>query len=1045
FSTLGAWTMLSRGKLAETLGELGDGGPFPDDVLAKARTLFARAIETPGGLKIQTIHSFCAAVLRRFPLEAGVSPDFREMDDRLAALLKSEVVEALAEAGDEGFAAMAREQQSDDLSSWLAEVIAHRERLQIPVSREDIRAAFDLPGDFDPVEHAKTLLSDENMALLERLARALSTSGKRDKDKSRELLAIDFSARGLAEIEALESVCLKKSGEPTGTYFPSVSARKSLVAADAPSYDALSEALADFKEMRRRARAVERTGALHSFAASFLPAYEARKAQGGWLDFDDLIQRTRSLLSRSQTAPWVLYKLDGGIDHILVDEAQDTSPAQWDVIRTLANEFLAGEGAQEDKDRTVFVVGDKKQSIYSFQGADPRAFDATRAHFASMLTEAPEPLQDRSLDFSFRSAPALLSVVDKVFEDGPEIGLGQMSHHRAFKDTLPGRVDLLDPWAQEKPEEGEWYEALDRITPKDHRRRLAEDIAERIDAMIGKARIPVIDKDGRRDKIVEPRDILILVQRRSDIFNEIIRVCKARGIPMAGADQLQVAQELAVRDITALLSFLATPEDDLSLACALKSPLLGWEEPALFDLAHYRTQSYLWPALRDRKADFPETVALLQDMLAKADFLRPYELIERLLTEHGGRRAIHARLGPEADDAIDALLAQAMAYEQSETPSLTGFLTWLTADDFKIKRAIDRSANVVRVMTVHGAKGLEAPIVIMPDTALRRAPNSSDIAVLNDLPIWRTKQDDAPKIAQPVREREIALRIEERQRLLYVALTRAECWLIIGAAGEIEGKSNKGWYAQIRDALETFETKPIPGGTRYEPLPWPLDASDESPRVEPRETQLNLPKPPVRPRPLPPLAPSDLGGAKTLPGSQEDETALAKGRAIHRLLEVLPGRDPAIWQAIAERICAREGVETAPSLATAGEVINAPHLAEIFGAGTLAEVPFTAELEDLGGRRVRGSIDRLILRGESVLAVDFKSNALEPASASDVPEGLLRQMGAYGAALEEIYPDKRIETALLWTASKRLMPLEHQVVKAALQRSVMLDARGSAS
>ena len=1024
FRTLGSWTMLSNGRLAEELSALGDPGPFSDELLAKARTLFARAVETPGGLKIQTIHSFCSTVLRRFPLEAGVSPDFKEMDDRLAKLLQREVLEELALSNNPGMEAMAAYQSGEEVEKWIGEVLRHKQVLTQPKTRSDILQTHELSDDLTLESVCEPLRSREVADLVDRVGTALQTSGKRDQEYGRKLLDADFSGTAEKILRQLEAAMLNAKGEPRGTWFPSKKAREGIIANEEAAYDAICEEVAAARLKRLSLDAADRTIALHQFARSFLPAYEARKAQGGWLDFDDLINRTRTLLSHGPSAAWVLYKLDGGIDHILVDEAQDTSPEQWEVIRTLAEEFLAGEGANENG-RTIFVVGDKKQSIYSFQGADPRAFDGMRAHFETMLKEAPKPLQDAELQHSFRSSAAILDVVDTLFEASDHAGLGQESRHKAFKDQLPGRVDILDPWEKVDPETGAWHEAVDRLGETDHRRQMAEALADRIAKMIGSERIPIIDRLGRRDKVVEPRDILILVQRRSEVFNEIIRACKARGVPMAGADQLNVAQELAVRDITAILSFLATPEDDLALASTLKSPFFGWDDAALFELAYNRTGAYLWQALRQRQADFPGTYAVLRDMRDRADFLRPYELIERLLTWHGGRHSIRSRLGAEADDAVDALLAQALAYEQAETPSLTGFLTWLSADDVKIKRAIDSAANVVRVMTVHGSKGLEAPIVIMPDTALRKKKPVDRIAQEDELVVWRGSKDDCPPDRLPFRDAESDRQDEERQRLLYVAMTRAECWLIVTAAGDVEDRTSRGWYAQISDALAKLETHPIEGGRRYQKLSWPEPAQEECIAERTEQQRLILPSP-AKAAALTTIAATDLGGAKTMLGTEEDEDALARGVAIHALLENLPRIDRALWPDYAEHLGATD------LLAEAQAVFDTPELQHLFSPESLVEVPISA---DLGTHRLHGIIDKLVISKDEILAVDFKSNRMEPATANEVPEGILRQMGAYAVALRQVFPDKKIRLAILWTQSAQLMELTQASVMEALQRS----------
>jgi len=1025
FGTLGQWAMMPERQLRAALKEVGEAEDLNARDLARARTLFARAIETPGGLKIQTIHAFCAAVLRRFPLEAGVSPDFKEMDDRLAKLMQREVIEDLAASGDTGFAALAAHHTSDDLTGLLYEVIGKTQALLGPKSRDELWRFFSLESGYDFSKLCEDALRAGDQELIETVARALAASSPKDARVAARLSSISVSPPTPAALAALEDLLVynEKAKAPLTAKtdgVPTKAGRALLGEVTLAAFHDLMARMEAALPRRRALIAAERSWALYQFSESFLPAYEARKAQGGWLDFDDLIERTRTLLTQSSMAPWVLFKLDGGIDHVLVDEAQDTSPSQWDVVRILCAEFLAGEGARSNVGRSVFVVGDKKQSIYSFQGADPRAFDDTKAHFEKMLKDAPMALQDLSLDYSFRSSPAILDVVDGAFKASNHRGLGQESHHLAFKSRLPGRVDILDVFEPVSPEKPVWHEAVDRISDVDHRRLLAEAVAKQIKEMIGTAQIPRIDRDVRTDRPVEPRDILILVQRRSPIFSEIIRACKTAGIPMAGADQLNVAQELAVQDITALLSFLATPEDDLALACALKSPLFDWTEEALFDLAHHREGAYLWQELRRRGHEFPKTLAILQDMLSKADFLRPFELIDRALTLHEGRRRIVARLGPEAEDAIDALLAQALTYESAEVPSLTGFLIWLAADDLKIKRAIDTSANVVRVMTVHGAKGLEAPIVIMPDTAHRATPRSPALALLNETAIWLpAARERTSPITALMEERRMQAE-DERQRLLYVALTRAECWLIVAAAG----KTQDSWYEQIESALTQLPLEQIEGGRRYQPLGWPEDAVGAGRQEDSEDRPLDLSDPP-KPELLSPVIPSDLGGAKTLHGSDEDAVALMRGTVLHKLLDRPQDR----W----DQIAIPDDLDGTALREEARAVLEAEHLRFLFAPDTLSEVPLTARIDAFGSRPLRGTIDRLVIRDDHVLAVDFKSNRLEPASQDAVPSGLLRQMGAYAAALALIYPNKRVDTALVWTKSATLMPLSHMAVMAALQ------------
>ncbi|MEX0308785.1 MAG: UvrD-helicase domain-containing protein, partial [Tateyamaria sp.] len=653
--------------------------------------------------------------------------------------------------------------------------------------------------------------------------------------------------------------------------------------------ETLMDRVEDARQSRLALEAAEQTVVLHQFARRVAALYATAKQRRGWLDFDDLIQKAQQLLSDDRVAAWVLYRLDGGIDHILVDEAQDTSPTQWDVIRRLAEEFSSGEGARPDVIRTIFVVGDKKQSIYSFQGADPREFDRMQQEFGSKLEESGQNLWSRSLDFSFRSSPAVLKLVDRVFENEVSAGFGS-GHHIAFNAELPGRVDLWPAVPKpDKTTEREWFDPVDRRSPEHQFRTLAMAVAGQIKQMLDtEALIP--DRDGPR--AVQPRDFLILVQRRGGIFPDIIRACKELDLPIAGADRLKVGAETAVRDLGALLSFLATPDDSLSLATALRSPLFGWSEQDLFTLAHHRTEDELWQALRTKEAIYPETVSVLHDLRDNVDFLRPYDLIERMLTRHRGRQRMLARLGAEAEDGINALLAQALAYERSEVPSLTGFLTWMETDDLEVKRQIDSASNQIRVMTVHGSKGLEAPIVILPECGKRDFQVRASVVDIDGVPVWKMPSDRLPsKMSARLDDMKSAQRAESL-RLLYVALTRAEKWLIVAAAGELD-KNGDDWHQRVRAGLEAEDAAdlitPVGSGLRLQHGNWDF--------AKPVVAQKSTPAAPTLPdhflRPAPhsletnqTVSPSDLGGAKALPGEGLDEdTAKAFGTLVHAMLE----------------------------------------------------------------------------------------------------------------------------------------------------------------
>lgn len=1036
FQRLGKWAMLDDGALRKELADLDEEQPKS---LAQARTLFARAVETPGGLKIQTIHSFCSSILRQFPLEAGVSQQFKELDENGQASVIDEVLNGLAKQGSVGLAGVSRFHSDESLTSLGQAIAKKRGNFAIPRSRADVFKAIGIPENLLMADVLKTALQADDLEFLVGISSILASSdSKTDLQLATDLAALP-STPSVSALRVLERRLLSGADTAKGSFVPKVGQiptkkfRESVFQPYQTQFEAIMERIGLARQMRVGLESAEKTCALHLFANEFLPAYARTKASAGLLDFDDLIEKTRGLLTQ-RSLEWVLYRLDGGIEHILVDEAQDTSPAQWDVIDSIAREIISGEGAR--KGRTLFVVGDKKQSIYSFQGADAREFDRMARAFSSRLSDG-SPLVRRDLQYSFRSSAAILSSVDTVFEGNAGRGLGDSVRHRAFHPQLPGRVDLwpLVP-NPDKKEPAAWYDPVDRPSANDPRIKLAEAIAVCIQGLLDS--VTILGKDGKSRR-VKAGDILVLVQGRSDLFDHIIRACKSAGIPVAGADRLRISGELAVKDLLALMSFLALQEDNLSLAAALRSPLFGWTESELYDLAHQRTQKYLWAELRDRQSEFTETFAALNRLLGEVDFLRPYELLEMILTRHDGRKKLLERLGPEAEDGINELLNQALVYERDEVPSLTGFVARAQAAEIDIKRQSDTSGSLIRVMTVHGAKGLEAPIVILPDTTRTGSRQRDPMMIAEDgMPVWRMSKEECPDWLKAAREQAEQAEQEERSRLCYVAMTRAENWLIV--CGVENTKSNESWYSTIDAGLRRLSHEPLNTafgqGLRVSHGQWPefVDYVEEVADFVKSDLPAFLSMPPPQPSAEDVvLRPSDLGGAKIAGGGAlDEESALRYGRRVHRLLEHLP-------HSRRDRSAAQRIMATGPDGPAGDEIGNLFEEAirvlndhpDLFSKAALAEVDISAISPTLS-RRIAGKIDRLIVQQERVVAVDFKTNAIVPNDPAWVPEGICRQMGAYLEVLEQVFPDHSIELQILWTRTSELMSLPHAIVRAAL-------------
>ncbi len=1032
FKTLGHWAMLGDAALRDELRALGED---PPEDLSRARTLFASAIEAPGGLKIQTIHSFCARVLRQFPLEAGVNPQFTEMDDSAQTTLMRDVITKIATHQTSLLARIRRGYSGDDITNLAKDIAKNAESFDPPKARAEIFAAFGVdPGQTFEKLIAETL-SNQDIAFLKSLIPVLDT-GKSTDIALAEVFAGLPETPTLSALQRLEDALLTKGGAKLPFSLklsPTKDLRESArFAPFLPEYVGIGERVEAARRTRIALDAAETTDALHRFAEAFLPLYQQAKTAQGMLDFDDLIRRTRDLLT-SRSLQWVLYRLDGRIDHILVDEAQDTSPAQWDVIGALSGEIVAGHSERE---RTLFIVGDKKQSIYSFQGADAEGFDARGKAFRQSLSGGPGMAVGELLH-SFRSAPAILDCVDAVFST--DSGAGDPTRHSAFRDTMPGRVDLWDliPRA-EKEDEPPWYDPRPRTVANDATHQLAEKVAEYISDLLRSGTIQ--GKDGSWRRIL-PGDIMILVQRRSALFDKIISACKARDLDIAGADVLKLGSELAVRDILALLSFLTLPENDLALATALRSPLLGWSEGELYDLAAHRPdKAFLWQALRDRRTEFAPTFDVLTSLRHRVDHARPFELINAILTEFGGRQRLLRRIGQEAEDGIDELLNQALAFEIGNVPTLTGFLETTQASDISVKRQSDASGNLLRVMTVHGAKGLESPIVILPDTTSGPARAGQYVAKGPDGIATLTQgRDRSPPEMQEVLDARKQAEQAERDRLLYVAMTRAEKWLIVCGAQPGGNSERLNWHEQVEGGLTSLGAEaistPSGGGLRFAAGTW---------KEHPDSNELDVPKDQATlaefgPSPMPKrpaiLSPSKLGGDKVVEGVSENGGGVELGRRIHVLLEHLP--DAANPSETAQFLLDRGPHATAPEEIErlcdhALSIISS--YPQIFAKATLAEVDITGFSPTLGAR-ISGSIDRLVMSQDVVSVVDFKTNAIVPGRPEDTPESILRQMGAYLEALESIYPDHRIELAILWTTSGTLMPLEHAIVREALARS----------
>lgn len=1078
---LSEWAVMPEDKLAENLEDLLRTTP-DETLLNAARALFAKVVDTPGGMKIMTIHSFCQSVLKRFPLEAGLPAHFEVLDDwttqdymqRAQRQLIARIQAAPDSLRAEGFTALTREVNSDQFQTLMADLTKHRGRLARMASRypdaDSLRHAIYSALGCDPKDTPESILADFcgsarlDETALRNAVRFLAEGSQTDQKNADGLQHfIDAALEDrMTGFEDYRSVFLTQKNTIKASL-----ATKAVKTACPDIVDIMNNEAVRVQDFVHKMQSLG--VAIQSFDLLFVGAelvklYENIKSMNLQLDYDDLIHYTRRLLTESGQAGWVLYKMDQGIDHILLDEAQDTSPDQWEVIRALSDEFFGGESARDDVLRTLFVVGDEKQSIFSFQGADPAGFQTRRIYFSERIRAAEHNFTPVNLLMSFRSAPAVLTTVDHIFSSariasGVHTDSSQPLHHQPFRK---GQAGLIEIWplitADTAAPAAAWTPAVKVTTSENAKIRLANKIAETVAGWLDRGEM--LESQNRP---IRPGDILILFRSRPGLLDYTVRALKQYNIPVSGVDRIVLTDHLAVQDCLAMAEFALLPEDDLTLASILKSPFIGYEEEALYQLAYGRRGS-LWAALEDFD---PKLYDWLSKIIQNVQTHTPYDFLQDLLVRPcpgdtvSGRRALYTRLGLEINDALDELLNICLDFQSLHSPNLQKFLFWFRQGQAEVKREQESSSgNQVRLMTVHASKGLQAPIVFLPDTvkSMINKPGVLWPETEDELPFWTPRKDQGDPHCQARLDAQKIKQEEESRRLLYVALTRAEDRLYICGAQD-KGRLPEGcWYQlcqmMLRDmndvqtipflmgdlpVTDIDSGQPSPALSYISPQTAPYkDKSEDSTDTQrtplpdlPAYLSTPPPPEPSPPRPLAPSRPSDPEPAIRSPLQADDSYRFSRGNLVHQLLEILPQLPESRRETACRTYLAKPAhqLTTAQQTALCAEIIKVlhhPDFAPIFGADSRAEVPITGLLDKQAQSdyyAISGQIDRMLVEAQRILIVDYKTNRPPPRDESGVPDIYWRQMAAYQSALAHIYPGRRIECALLWTDGPHLMPL----------------------
>ncbi len=1045
---LSEWAVKDEDKLDKDLHNLLEEEIKSADDLRRyrqqARTLFAKLLDTPGGIKVQTLHSFCTDVLKRFPLEAGVSPYFSVLEDEEVQKALTQIKAGIArdDTSDNALFAAAREYlinnaTENTFGSTIQKIIGNRRQMVKIMENHGgldgflaaLSARLEIK-DNDTQESLKTefmdavrVRIDEIKAIIEAWKHG-SPSDVSKADKLQKILERGFIRQ---DYDDYKSCYFAKT---TNT----LNQGKNLATNGAKNFDHLlldrlnfeGDLLQQTEQKLLRQKLYQSTKAAFILAEEINRRYEKYKQEQSCMDFDDLIFHTRNLLENSSSRQWVLYKLDGGIDHILLDEAQDTSPEQWDIIARLSEDFFSGDG-QSNVNRTLFVVGDRKQSIFSFQGADPDKFDKMARDFKDKAEKAQKPFEKVDLDISFRSAPAIMDSVNKIFAtdkaaDGVVIENRKVEHkpYRVGQFAKVTIMPLMEPEESEKVHNEDEYmhTPMERVYKTALVTKMAEATAHRIRQLI--------DARAQTDKPLHYRDIMVLVRTRNDFVEEFIRACEKENVAVSGADKMVLSEQIAIQDLVSLGKFLLFPQDNLSLAEVLTSPLFSINGELLEDLCYGRQKNEtLW----DRMGHEPrcaEIYSQLVTLLNNLDYIRPFELFNFVLSKMEGRRKFISRMGQEVEDALDEFLNLSLDYEQHQIPSLQGFISWFEQSNRVIKReSDDQETDAVRLFTVHHSKGLQAPIVFLPDTGTV-PKNAKENAFLqdNELGYYPLNASYYDEYCTALNQKKALKSAQEYHRLLYVALTRAEDELYIGAYGSRNADS---WYELCRRAFDVDDVK---RDVEIEEISQEFVAKEQK-----KKNVLTMGEFAFEPWIAANLEP-EKALAKPYTPSKEDTdeepdsaSPLAdnkkfyrRGTLIHRLLQFLPhnagNQEEAVDIYLQKYATDFSAAECQQIKSEVIHLINNPEFAEIFGPCSRAEVPIMGAVAD---KIISAQIDRLVVLPDKIMIVDFKTNRPACKSVEQTPSVYLNQLNTYAELAARIYPHKPIETYILWTNETRLM------------------------
>ncbi|QTP61474.1 UvrD-helicase domain-containing protein [Wolbachia endosymbiont of Wiebesia pumilae] len=1004
-SILSKWAICSDSVLAADLEQL-DFFPMSSqcvtlgsrknkDYLTRARRLFSELENL--GLTIQTIHAFCYKLISSFPIEAGIAPNCTLSECKeLHSIIFNKVLHN--ETVQDDINLIATEIDENKLRDLLYTLCVKRS-----ASANDSKYIKDKLSAPDEIHD----LQSETIEHVERLAEILSEGSKRDQSYS-EILYSTVIPAGIqkkrtsvtrwndTKVENLAKVFLKSESHE----------KKSI------SSIATKSILEKFKDAEQIIESVQnvvfthirdmnsyqifkRTSSLLGVFKVYVDLYNSEKSKNALLDYNDIINLATNLLSNPNYKDWILFNLDQKIDHILIDEAQDNSISQWKIITNLCDEFFAGN----DEKRTLFVVGDVKQSIYRFQGANPHLFNYMQQYFHTKT--GGRDWISCQLEESFRSTPEVLMLVDRIFNNfRAEISFNDNEiKHVPHRENDQGYIEIWPALPRRKEKEQralqipltckEGYTIADRL--------LAQTIANRIHNWLNEGRILVA-----KDRHIEPRDIMILVRQRNVLVDYIISELKKANVPVVGRDYFRIMDYIAVQDLIALAEFLLLQANDLALANALKSPLFNFTEDDLFNIAYDRKEHSLWERIQDYSVVIYSELNYLINLSCIES---PLALFTHILRT--GKKKFAARLGLECFEVLDEFMNLVL---QFENPSLQAFVQWIKENNPEIKNDMQSERNAVRIMTIHKSKGLQAPIVFLVDT--NTVPRNSESIIFDgtEVPFWCGKNNNA-YCDQVKREKKLE-DYNEYLRLLYVALTRAEDELYILSKEPVQKGS---WYDLITKYGEPYEKKQRGLRPIFKEKVEVLCVNANYPYIYKKRDYFDVPVISLPPA----LAHSSVSSQRVTLESSEKEGAewipvsatwmtdgYARGLIIHSILQYMPKIEKE-----RRKNWVRKYLD---NISEDKDEIYSKILAFNEKYGYLFDLEGKSEITLSGtidGKSVLVRLDRLCITQDKAIIIDYKSH--RNVSVSLLNE-IKKQMLIYKTLVQEIYPNKQVECVVIW-------------------------------